>query len=300
MLYDAIIIGAGPGGLSAAIYLGRAHKKTLVLYAGPRRTAHAVHIQNYFGFEDITGPDLIERGMKQAERYGAEIVLVTVKNIAVQKDSFDVETAQKTYFAKNVIVASGVMDIFPEIDNLFEFLGKTFFTCITCDGYHLTDERVAIIGNGDASARTAMGVRQIYTKKDLYLLTGPQVDISEPYRKRLEKEGVKIIPRDIKHFNGNADGTVMKSVTLNDGSVLELDCVLSDLGSAMNDSFLSGIDLKRDERGKIETFDHYESSVPNLFVVGPMNTGHDQVSIAVGEGAQAAMMINKRAYDFSV
>ncbi len=120
--YDCIIIGAGPGGLSAAIYLGRAHKKTLLVYGGPGRTAHAAHIQNYFGFDDISGQELIDRGMRQAQKYGVEVLLARVKDVRKMENGFEVATAQKTFSAQNVIVASGIDDVMPEIDNIFEFL----------------------------------------------------------------------------------------------------------------------------------------------------------------------------------
>lgn len=296
MLYDCIVIGAGPAGLSSAIYLGRARKKTLLVYSGPMRTSLAVHINNYLGVDDISGPDLIELGLKQAKRYGVEVLLSTVKDIT-KEDVFKVVTSEGIFSSKYVVVGSGINDVMPDIDNIFEYLGETLFTCFDCDGYRMTGKNVFIVGNGDGVARTALAVRQTYTDK-ITICTGMESKISFDYTARLRVEGVKILEKSIKHIEG--ENSTMRSVVLDDGSVFDCDCILSDLGYDRNDSFLLGLDLKRSKTGYVEVDSHYESSVKGLFVIGPLNTGSDQVSVAVGQGAVAAMHIIESEFNLEV
>ena len=296
MIYDCIIIGAGPAGLSSSIYLGRAHKKTLLIYSTPMRTSLAININNYLGFDNISGNELIDIGLKQAEKYGVEILISTVKNI-IKEDIFSVITYQGTFSSKYVIVASGINDVLPNIDNLFEFLGETFFTCFDCDGYRMTNKNVFIIGNEDSSARTALAIKQTYTNK-ITICTGKENKISIKYIKKLQEENINIINKNIKHINGD-NGTI-ENIVLDDNSILKCDCILSDLGYERNDSFLQGLNLKRSETGYIKVNSHYESSIKNLFVIGPLNTGPDQVSVAVGQGAIAAIHIIESEFKLEV
>lgn len=296
MVYDCIIIGAGPAGLSSAIYLGRAHKRTLLIYSAPMRTSLAVHINNYMGFDDISGNELIEIGLNQAQKYGVKVVVSTVKNI-VEDKTFKVSTSSETFSSKYVIVASGINDILPDIDNLFDFLGETFFTCFDCDGYRMTNKNLFLIGNEDGVVRTALAVKQTYTNK-ITIFTGKENKISNEYIKKLESENIKLINKNIKHLNGN--NGIIESVVLDDDSTLKCDCIYSDLGYERNDSFLKELNLKRSTTGYIEIDSHYESSLKNLFVIGPLNTASDQVSVAVGEGATAAMHIIESEFKLEV
>ncbi|EKD46813.1 MAG: FAD-dependent pyridine nucleotide-disulfide oxidoreductase [uncultured bacterium] len=286
MKYDCIIIGAGPSGLSAAIYFGRANKKTLVIYGGPRRTSLSLHIQNYLGFQDITGQELLSKGMEQAKAYGVQFVLETVSGIKKNEEMFNVSTVKDKFSAKKVIVASGIDDVLPSIDNIFEFIGETFFTCLDCDGHRMNGKKVCIIGKGDYSARTALAIKQLHTEKIVLCLESEE-GLSSEYRHRLEDEKIEIVTKKAMHLDG-ANGLV-NSVIFADKTSVDCECVLSDLGYTRNDSFLSELSLERSESGYIRTDENFESSVPGLFVVGPINTGPDQVSVAVGEGARAAM-----------
>ena len=288
MVYDCIIIGAGPAGLSAAIYLGRANKKTLLVYGGPRRTALAAHIQNYLGFIDVSGPELLNRGMEQAEKYGVKIIVAAVKKTRQKDETFEIDTAEGMFSARNIVAASGIDDVLPDIDNIYEFIGETFYTCLDCDGYHLIGRRVCIIGQGDGTARTALAAKQLYTDK-IAVCAGEDSSMGEGYLNRLQREDIRLIQKNAVHINGK--NGVVESVILDDDSILECDCILSDMGYARNDSFLSDLQLERSRDGFIKVDENYESSVKRLYVVGPLNTGPDQVSVAVGEGARCAMHI---------
>lgn len=286
MKYDCIIIGAGPGGLSAAIYLGRANKKTMVVYSGLRRTSLAVHIQNYLGFSDVTGQELLAKGMQQAKSFGVDFMLATVNKLEKKDDIFEISTNSAKFLAKKVIVASGINDVLPPIDNIFEFMGETFLTCLDCDGFRINGKKVCIVGNGDYSARTALAVKQLHSEK-IVLCLETEEGLSPKYKQRLKKEKIEVIIKKVAHING-LNG-IIDSLIFSDETLIDCECVLSDLGYIRNDSFLSELNLERSESGCMKTDENFETSTPSLFAIGPINTGPDQVSVAVGEGAKAAM-----------
>jgi len=238
---------------------------------------------------------LLARGMEQAKKYGAQFVLGTVQTIKKNETGFAVSTKSQEYQSRYVIVATGIDDVTPDIDNIYEFMGETFFHCFDCDGYHMKDKNVGIIGKGDGVARTALAARQMYTER-ITIFTGTDNKISEAYRQKLAENGTKIIAKNIKHLNGR-DGK-LESIALEDGAVVEIEMILTDLGYTRNDAFLEGLGLARSETGYIKTDAHYESSVPGVFVIGPLNTGPDQVSVAVGSGAQAAMHVIEADFKF--
>src|SRR5512140_1896582 len=145
-VFDCIIIGAGPGGLQAAIYLGRYNRDVLVLDRSGGRTWHSRTIENVLTHREIAGSEIIERGMEQVKSFGVktERRLVT----AVRKeDFFAVTTPAAVYHARYVVVSSGVYDIIPPIKNAIRFLGAGYYTCIDCDGHKTTNRKIVVMGD---------------------------------------------------------------------------------------------------------------------------------------------------------
>jgi thioredoxin reductase (NADPH) len=288
-LYDCIIIGAGPGGLQAAIYLGRYVRKALIIDRGGGRTRHAKLIENFLTHKAITGNEIIDRAVEQARSFGVEVEKGLVTSVQ-KKERFEVSTASRTYRSKFVIVSSGVYDHFPPIENLHEFLGKGFYTCVDCDGYKTREKNLLVIGNSINSVRLAFAMKEMYTGDVTLnlLLYEPPGD----YREELENQGIRLIKGTPRRIIGT--GTV-NGVEFRDGARVPCEVIMSNFGYRLNDEFLSGLGLKRDAEGfKYATDHHYESSMSGLYIVGPLNTGHDQVVIAAGEGAVAAIDIKSR------
>jgi thioredoxin reductase (NADPH) len=288
-LYDCIIIGAGPGGLQAAIYLGRYMRKVLLVDRGGGRTRHAKLIENFLAHKAIPGSEIIDRGMEQARSFGVEVEKGLVTSVK-KKESFEVSTASRTYRSKFVIVSSGVYDHFPPIENLHAFLGKGFYTCVDCDGYKTKEKKLLVIGNSINSVRLAFAMKEMYTKDITLnlLLYEPPGD----YTEELENQGIRLIKGTPVRVVGNE---TVEGVVFKDGSQVSCEVIMSNFGYRLNDEFLSGLELKRDaEAFKYVTDHHYESSMKGLYIVGPLNTGHDQVVIAAGEGAVAAIDIKSR------
>lgn len=288
-IYDCIIVGAGPGGLQAAIYLGRYNRNVLLIDRGGGRTYHARHIENFLAHKAISGKEIIEIGIEQAKSFGVKIEKASVTKV-LKKENFEVYVGDKRYLSKFVIISSGVYDNLPKIENLYKFLGLSFFTCIDCDGYKTTNRKLVIIGNSIKTAHLAIAMKEMFTK-DITLVMY-QDKIPQEYKQELKEENINLIIGKPLRIIGDDK---MEALELKEGMIIECEVIMSHFGYKLNDSFLSELNLKRDSKGfKYIVNQNYESSISGLYIVGPLNQGNDQVVIAAGEGAVAAIDIKKR------
>lgn len=289
IVYDCIIIGAGPGGLQAAIYLGRYNRNVLLIDRGGGRTQHARHIENFLTQKAISGREIIELGLEQAKSFNVKIEKGLVTKV-IKKSLFEVYAGERKYLSKFVIVSSGVYDNLPSIENLHKFLGISLFTCIDCDGYRTTNKKLVIIGNHIKSVHLAVAMREMFTKDiKLILYTDKAPD---EYKEELADENIPLIIGKPVRIIGSEK---LEAVELHDGRKIECEAVMLHFGYKLNDAFLSELKLTRDANDfKYIVRHNYESSLSGLYIVGPLNQGNDQVVIAAGEGAVAAIDIKKR------
>ncbi|MDA8088175.1 MAG: NAD(P)/FAD-dependent oxidoreductase [Nitrospiraceae bacterium] len=295
--YDCVIVGAGPGGLQAAVYLGRYCRSVLVLDRGGGRTLHAKEIENFLGQPLISGRELIETGISQALRFGARIEKKTVSAVAKGPGEgvFRIETTDGAFFTgRFAIVSTGARDNLPRIKDLQKFFAKNFFTCLDCDGYRMRGKKTVILGNSESALRLALAVKQMYTNRVTVALAG--YEPPPGYREALENEGIEVIFDEPEGLLGEAE---LEAAQFKSGRRVACHVVLSNYGYTLNDSFLAGLGLKRNPSGKYETNRHFESSMRGLYMVGPL-AGNDQAVIAAGEGAEAAIDINKRLVELNM
>src|SRR5512139_1457879 len=162
-IYDCLIIGAGPGGLQAAIYLGRYNRDVMLIDRGGGRTWHAKHIENFLTQKAISGRDIIRIGMEQAESFNVKIERGLVTQV-LKNEYFEISTEEKRYLAKFVVVSTGAYDNLPPLENVHKFLGTSFFTCIDCDGYRTTGKKLVILGNSLKTVHLAFGMKEMFTQ----------------------------------------------------------------------------------------------------------------------------------------
>ncbi|HET6515991.1 MAG TPA: NAD(P)/FAD-dependent oxidoreductase [Thermodesulfovibrionales bacterium] len=288
-IYDCIIIGGGPGGLQAAIYLGRYNRDVLLIDRGGGRTWHAKHIENFLTQKVISGEEIIRRGVEQARSFNVRIERGQVTRV-MKRRYFEVSDGENLYLSKFVIASSGVRDDLPPVENLHRFLGVSFFTCLDCDGYRTTNKKLVIIGNSLETANLAFAMKAMYTEDITLILYSDR--LPEEYKEELRDEHIRlIIGRPVKIIGGET----MEAVELRNGERIACEVVMSHFGFTLNDEFLGELGLKRDsDKFKYVVSHAYESSLSGLYIVGPLNTGDDQVVVAAGEGAVAALDIKKR------
>ncbi len=288
-IYDCIIVGAGPGGLQAAIYLGRFSKDVLLIDRSGGRTRHAKHIENYLGHKVISGGEIVETGIEQARSFNVNVLTGEVSKV-LKHEFFEVSTGPSVHRALFIIISTGVYDNFPPVENIHKFLGNGFYTCVYCDGYRTRGKKLLLIGNSTETANLALAMKSMYTKDVVLLLYFHT--LPPDYVERLMDENIQVIVETPLRIIGN---NTIEAVELKDGRKIPCEAIMSNLGFKLNDALLSELNLKRDRANfKYVTGHNYESSLSGLYIVGPLNTGNDQAVIAAGEGAVAAIDINKR------
>jgi len=289
-LFDCIVIGAGPGGLQACIHLGRYNFHVLLFHRPGGRTYHAKHIENYLGHRAVSGADLLEAGLAQAESFGVAVERVKVERVEAKAEYFEVQAAGKIYHSRFVIAASGARESIAPFKNLPRFFGTSYFTCMICDGYRTTGRKLLVIDRTVNGVRLSVGMKQIFTSDVTFLAHG--FSLRPYYADMLKNEGINVIEGQPEELLGQES---LEAVRLADGRVIPCEVIMGWGGISLNDEYLDGLPLERDAEGfKIVTRGAGESSIPGLFVLGALRQGHSQAIISAGQGAEAAIEISTR------
>lgn len=289
---DCLVIGAGPGGLTAAIYLARFRRKFLVVDGGASRASWIPTSHNHAGFpEGIAGPELLRRMRVQAEKYGTEIVSGEVEALDKQPGSgFVAEVGGRTLRAKTVLIATGVEDHEPELPNLYNAIQRGLIRhCPICDAYEAIDQKVGIVGYGKCSLREVMLLRA-YTS-DLTLLTlGRDLELASEEREAMKDAGVQVIEEPIEHLT--ISGDQIEAWRTKSGRTYRFDTIYSALGRRVRSELAQELGADHDEDGALKTDDHQRSTVPGLYAAGDVVRGLAQISVAMGQAAIAATTIH--------
>lgn len=297
-LYDAIIIGGGPAGLSAAVYLGRFRRSVLVLDNGKGRSSFWQVNENYLGFPNgVTTRELRELGRKQAERFGAHFKDGAVERIETGDDhTFTVHTTVGEFRGRTILFATGVQDIWPDISGIEQWIGRQVFWCITCDGHRTVDKTIVCIGNDDAAATTAL---QFLTfTSHITLVADPdKVRFSEKKRRQLAAHGIDVVAAKPQYLEFSPDGTAITAVCLSDGTRLPAEMIFALLGVRPNTQMARQMGVALNDEGYILMDEEGYTSIPGVFAAGDLTGMYtQQVASAVHAGAEAAQTMNYYLY----
>jgi len=290
--YDAIIIGSGPAGLTAALYLGRAGQKCVILekeFPGGY-TAKIAEIENYPGYEEISGFDLTAIMQKQAEKFGAELVYpVEVIEMDLKGETKRVKTRDEVYEAPVVIIAVGVARKKLKVPGAREFLGKGVSYCATCDGNFFKGRKVAVIGADNEAADEALHLAELAEK--VTLIPHKQIEIVDSVHARLKaKPNIEMLPvTQIKEIVGDELVTGLKISRDEADHVLPLDGVFIALGSTPINDLIVNSGGQADDRGCLLTDRNQRMNLDGVFAAGDCTCGGMQIVTAAGEGAVAGM-----------
>lgn len=278
-MYDVIIIGAGPAGISASLYAKRAGKDVLVLYYGTSEEEKAHKIENYYGFVDgIEGSELYANGIEQAKTLGVEVQEKQVVNISVNEDgTFTIQTVEETFQSVSVILATGNQKIKPNIKGITDFEGKGISYCAICDGFFYRGKNVAVLGNGEYALSEANDLKNLAASITI-LTNGLEAPETE----------YKVDTRKIKQIQGD---TKVQSVVFEDGDAVEVDGLFIAQGIAGGSNFAKKLGIKTNPDDSIVVGDHMETNIPGLYACGNLTGGLLQVSKAVYEGATAGLAV---------
>jgi len=313
MLYDLIIIGGGPAGITAGIYAARQKLNTLLITKafGGQVARKAVAIENYPGFEKISGMELIKKFEKHLRKFtrqnfakqnlGGQVDIERDEVIKVKKikSGFLVLTKSKNRFeGRSVIAASGADPRPLEAPGEKEFLGRGLSYCVTCDGVLFEGKKVAVIGGGNAGFEAAIFLSKI-AKKIYILEAGPKVGADEINQERVKKTGkVEIITNAaLKRIKGNqfVNSIIYQDRETGKNFTLPLEGVFVEIGSQPATSFVKDLVEFNEKDEIIVEFETCQTKTPGLFAAGDCNVGpYKQIVTAAGEGSKAALA----AYDY--
>lgn len=292
--YDALVVGGGPAGLSAAIYLARFNRSVLVVDAGEgRSTSHETN-ENYLGFpRGIRSRDLRERGCRQAARFGAEFLRGRVTSVRRDGDEFIVRAGRRRLHARAVILATGVVDDFPAIRNIQRYVGVSLFWCITCDGWKARGKRIVLVGNSDEAATTALQFMD-FTPNVTLITNSDRVGISRRKRDQLADAGIPLVRARVAGIEGA--GARIRGVRTSAQERLPLDMLFSVQGAKPNVELAKGLGLRLEE-GYIKTDAEQRTNIRHVYAAGDVTKAFaHQVVTAAHEGATAGQAANYDLY----
>nr|WP_310036953.1 NAD(P)/FAD-dependent oxidoreductase [Sphingomonas sp. BE123] len=288
---DCIIVGAGPAGLTAAIYLARYHLSIRLFDCGSSRAALIPRTHNHAGYpEGIEGVELLRRMLAQAELYGAVREPAKVTRIEPVESGFVVHAAERRFEARAVLLATGVVNHRPEgIDESVhdKALARGLLRyCPVCDGYEVTDKRVGVIGTGDHGMREALFLRGF--TRDVTLIA-PDVEhrLDAACVEKLEEAG-------IARVNGPCGGYAIEGDRIGVDTAqgrLAFDSIYPALGSRIRSDLAVAGGAAATAEGCLEVDDHQRTSIPGLFAAGDVVKGLDQISNAMGQAGVASTTI---------
>jgi len=290
-MLDALVIGAGPAGLTAAIYLARFRRRILVVDAGQSRAASIPLTRNYPGFPSgISGVDLLTRLGDHAARNGAHVRSGTIERLSRQADGFlaDLQGGE-SIVAKTVILATGVVDRCPEIANMrMATLKGRLRWCPICDGFEVTDRRVAVLSTAGDGLPHALFLRTYAA--DLTLFIQPhdgRLDSSQ--RQSLEQAGIRLFEEQIAEIDAEGDDEVV--VRLEGGEKICFDSLYPMLGTDARDELGTRLGALCGE-GELIVDVHQQTTVPGLYAAGDVVKALNQMSVGTGHAAIAATAIH--------
>ena len=297
-LYDAVVVGGGMGGLSAAIYLARYGLKCLIIEKGRGRSLWMQETRNYLGFDPSTpGRDILAHGTKQAVAWGADHLRGYVENVTDEGETFAIEVKvgkkndkRYTLRSKYVIAASGVIDVLPQLEdmqNVYDYAGYTLHVCMICDGFDMWDQKAVLIAGSEGQINAAF-VLNWFTPY-ISVLTDGKFPVSEAMKAKLADHGYPLHEAPIEQFLG--ENHQLSGIRLTDGTVVDASTGLISMGSIYHNQYLKGIDGLTWDGENLMTNDMCQTTHERVFAVGDLKKGLNQVTIAVADGTKAATQI---------
>lgn len=277
-MYDVIIIGAGPAGITASLYTKRANLKVAIIYKDKSSLEKTEKIENYYGFENgIDGKKLYVTGIKQAQNLGVEVKEEEVIKVEMISDGFKVYTSKGEYNSKTIIFATGSKKNKPKIKGIEKFEGKGVSYCAVCDGFFYRNRSVSVLGSGNYAISETNELINIVN--DITILTnGEKVP-------EFRADNVKIDTKEIKEIHGE---NKVEEIEFRDGTKIETDGIFIAQGVASSSDFAKklGVITKNDN---IVVNENMETNIQGIYACGDCTGGLLQISKAVYEGTKAGL-----------
>ncbi|PSQ26381.1 thioredoxin-disulfide reductase [Halobacteriales archaeon QS_9_68_17] len=295
--YEVAVVGGGPAGLTTALYATRLGHDTVLIDRGGGRAAMMLDTHNVIGItEDVSGNDLLGRAREQVEGYGADVrqeFVERVERVGGPEDDapFRLETGDEEYAADRVVLATGFTDARP--DPPLPRTGRGLHYCLHCDAYMFVDEPVFSMGHGDSAAYVAMIMLNFTDEVDL-LLDGDDPSWSDETDELLRAHPVDIVEEAVTGtFQDEDDPDWLGGLEFADGTTRGYRGGFPMYGSDYNNGLAADLGAETNDDGTVAVDDHGRTSVDGLYAVGDLTPGHNQVPVAMGQGAKAGIAVHK-------
>jgi len=291
------VIGAGPGGLSVALNLVRARRRTLVLDSNRPRNAATLHSHGFLTRDGVSPLELRKLGRAEIEAYPeGEFQLAMAQGIQPAADGFTVAATgvrgapNRTVTTRTVVIATGVVEVMPELPSLRAFYGTSAHSCMECDGYEARDQPLALIGETDDLAERALLLAQ--WSGDIVVFTNAAGTLTDAEEALLAERGIRVERKRIADVEG--DRTGLTGIRLTDGDVIPRSVAFIRPEYRPSLSFAEGLSLQTNEEGFVETDPEGRTSLLGIYAAGDStHPGPQQLIIAAGAGARVAATVNR-------
>jgi len=298
-MYDVIIIGSGPAGLTAAIYTARAKLKTLVvagvMWGG--QLMLTTEVENFPGFKDgILGPDLMDNMRLQAERFGAEMLFEDASSVDFSTKPFKVEAGGKTYEGRSVIIATGASPRWLGLESEQCLRGRGVSVCATCDAAFFRDKVTVVVGGGDTAMEEALALSK-FARKVKVVHRRDKLRASKILQERAFNDPkIEFIWNSVVQEilgEDRVEGVRLRRTDTGEESEMKCDAVFLAIGHKPNTEIFKG-QVELDEKGYVVAYDGTRTSVKGVFVAGDVQDfRYKQAVTAAGSGCKAALDVIK-------
>lgn len=296
--WDVAIIGGGLAGTSAAIYLGRAMRRVVVIDSGRSLARWEPDVQNYLGFpEGVSGEELLKLGQIQAESYDAEYIEDEIIEASGEVGHFRLRGQNGAYHADRVLIATGIFHLPPEIPGFNDCIGESMFFCKDCDGYRIQGQPTAVVGTSNEAVEYALNM----------LLYSPCVSIAtngkKPAWDKARAEWIseyRIPVYTDRIVDCEVDDTRLRRLILENGTSVQVEALFTTRGDVFHNKLAKSLGAKIGPEGEVMIDNECRTTVPGVYAAGCVTPANCQMIIAAGQGAAAAQTINRELFTESL
>jgi thioredoxin reductase len=288
---DVGVIGAGPAGLASALTLRRHRRSILLFDGGPARNNRARQVHGILGLPHVSGQELHTIGREQVSSVGGTIVEARIVDARRDEDDFLVCTADgRAWRVGRLVLATGVLDVYPDIDDFFDYYGSSVFVCPHCDGYEVRDQPIALVAWSPSMLPFTLTLSQ-WTRDITVVTDGRAVPLGQGEQRQLARIGARVITRDVTRFEGS-DGR-LRALRFDDGTSLSVSAAFFAIDHIFQTALAERLGCRLRQGGCIEVDDHLRTSVDGVWAVGDVVGEEQLVPIASAHGVKAGVDIHR-------